>query len=331
MTTFRLAAPWWLLALPLVAWLALRLRQRRAPALRHGGAAQLAPARGGLRTRAAGLLPWLRLGALALLLLALARPQTGSSRHSVTGDGVDLALALDISGSMAALDFQPDNRLEAARRVIEAFIKARPFDRLGLVVFASDAFKQAPLTVDHGVLQRQLEQVRLASELNLQDGTAIGQGLAAAADLLAHSKAKGRAIILLTDGVNNAGDIDPLTAAEAARALGIRVYTIGAGKPGRVPFPVPGFFGNDVQYIESELDEQLLSDVAQRTGGRYFRAQDADSLARIYGEIDRLEKSRYQVTQVDRYTERFGWALLPGLSLLGLSWVLGAGWLRSLP
>ena len=331
MSTFRLAAPWWLVALPLLAWLALRLRGRPQPALRHGAAAHLAPTRRGLRARLAGLIPWLRLAALALLLLALARPQTGSSRRSVTGDGVDIALALDISGSMAALDFQPDNRLEAARGVIQAFIEARPFDRLGLVVFASDAFKQAPLTVDHAVLQRQLEQVRLASELNLQDGTAIGQGLAAAADLLTRSQAKGRAIILLTDGVNNAGDIDPLTAAEAAQALGIRVYTIGAGKPGRVPFPVPGFFGNEVQYIESELDEQLLSDVAERTGGRYFRAQDAEGLARIYGEIDRLEKSRYEVTRVDRYTERFNWFLLPGLTLLALAWTFGSGWLRSLP
>ncbi len=331
MTSFRLAAPWWLLALPLLAWLALRLRGRPVAALRHGAAAALAPARRGLRARLAGQLPWLRLAGLLLVLVALTRPQTGASRRSVTGDGVDIALALDISGSMAALDFQPDNRLEAARAVIQAFITARPYDRLGLVVFASDAFKQAPLTVDHAVLQRQLEQVRLASELNLQDGTAIGQGLAAAADLLTRSPAKGRAIILLTDGVNNAGDIDPLTAAEAARALGIRVYTIGAGKPGRVPFPVPGFFGNEVQYIESELDEKLLSDVAERTGGRYFRAQDAEGLARIYGEIDRLETSRYEVTRVDRYTERFGWFLLPGLVLLALSWTLGAGWLRSLP
>lgn len=331
MTGFRLAAPWWLLALPVLAWLALRGRRRLPPALRHGGAAGLAAGGAGWRGRLAAWLPTMRLLGLACLTLALARPQTGSSRYTVEGDGVDIALALDISGSMAALDFEPENRLEAARQVLETFIAARPFDRLGLVVFASDAFKQAPLTVDHQVLGRQLDQVRLASELNLQDGTAIGQGLAAAADLLTGSPAKGRAIILLTDGVNNAGDIDPLTAAEAARALGIRVYTIGAGKPGQVPFPVPGLFGMQRQYIDSELDEDLLRQVAERTGGRYFRAENSEGLREIYAEIDRLEKSDYQLQRLDRYTERFAWLLLPGLALLAAAWVLGAGWLRSLP
>lgn len=331
MSDLRLAAPWWLLALPLLAWLGLRQRHLLPAALRHGGAAGLAAAAGGWRLRLVGWLPTLRLLGLACVAIALARPQTGSSRFSVQGDGVDIALALDISGSMAALDFEPENRLEAARQVILSFVEARPYDRLGLVVFASDAFKQAPLTVDHTVLRRQLEQVRLASDLNLQDGTAIGQGLAAAADLLAESPAEGRAIILLTDGVNNAGDIDPLTAAEAARALGIRVYTIGAGKPGRVPFPVPGFFGMERQYIDSELDEELLQEVANRTGGRYFRAEDTAGLQAVYAEIDRLEKSRYELQRLDRYTEVFPWLLTPGLLLLAGAWFLGAGRLRSLP
>ncbi len=263
------------------------------------------------------LLSLARLLALTLIIVGLARPQLAQAKEVVHGQGVDMIIAQDISGSMASLDFQPQNRLEAAKAVINDFISHRTYDRIGLVVFAQEAFNQSPMTTDHAVLERLLKMVKLAPELNLDDGTAIGHGLANAANMLKDSKAKSRVIILLTDGVNNSGEISPETAADAARALGIKIYTIGMGKPGQVPVPVDSpFGGKEIVYQESDLDEALLQQIAQKTGGQYFRATDTADLQRIYDRIDALEKSQIEITHYSEEIELIGWVLLPALMLM---------------
>jgi len=254
---------------------------------------------------------------MALIIVGLARPQLAQAKEVVHGQGVDMIIAQDISGSMASLDFQPQNRLEAAKAVINDFISRRTFDRIGLVVFAQEAFNQSPMTTDHAVLERLLKQVQLAPDLQLEDGTAIGHGLANAANMLKDSKASSRVIILLTDGANNAGEISPETAADAARALGIKVYTIGMGRPGQVPVPVDSLFGGkEIAYMESELDEALLQQIAQMTGGQYFRATDTADLQRIYDQIDALEKSQIEITHYSEEIELIGFVLLPALMLI---------------
>jgi Ca-activated chloride channel family protein len=216
--------------------------------------------------------------------------------------------------------------------VIGRFVKERPFDRLGLVVFARNAFNQSPPTVDHSVLQRLLDQTRLSTDIGIEDGTAIGMGLANAANMLKDSTAKSRVIILLTDGVNNSGQIDPLTAAEAAKTLGIKVYTIGMGRPGQVPVPVVDAFGRQqVVYQESQLDEDVLRQIAGQTGGLYFRAEDTAGLTQIYDEINSLEKSQVEIVNYTRYQELMGWLLLPAVLLLLLEMGLRRTVFRSLP
>ena len=241
-------------------------------------------------------------------------------------------MALDISGSMASLDFQPKNRLEAAKQVIGDFIGKRPYDKIGLAVFASEAFSQAPLTLDRNALDRSLQQVELATDLGLDDGTAIGLGIANAANMLAQSEAKSRVMILLTDGVHNAGEIDPLTAAEAAKALGIKIYTVGAATPGQVPVPVQDMFGGtQIAYQESEIDEETLRQVADMTGGKYFRAEDSRGLKAIYDSIDKLEKSQVEVQVFNQYQELAGWLLAPALLLLLVAMVLKQTIFRTAP
>lgn len=234
----------------------------------------------------------LRVLAWALLVVALARPQTGQAREILRGQGLDIVLAVDISTSMAALDFEPQNRLEAAKGVIGDFITGREFDRIGLVVFARNAFHQSPLTLDYNVLLRLLDDVRLASELRQAegrrlDGTAIGLGIASSANMLRSSDAPSKVIILLTDGDNNAG-LDPLQAAEAANLLGIRVYTIGMGRPGLVNIPNRE---GEIVTIESDLNEDALQEIAQLADGLYFRAENTAGLQQIYDQIDTLERT----------------------------------------
>jgi Ca-activated chloride channel family protein len=259
----------------------------------------------------------LRLSIIALVIIALARPQTGQAREIISGEGVDIALAVDISGSMGSLDFEPENRLEAAKRVIADFVQERPYDQIGLVVFANSAFSQSPPTVDHNVLLRLLNRVELATDLGIEDGTAIGMGLANAGNMLKDSQAKSKVVILLTDGVNNSGQIDPVTAAEAAESLGIKVYTIGMGRPGEVPVPVTDAFGRkQVVYQQSILDEVTLQEIADATGGRYFRAEDTAGLKQIYDEINALEQSQVEIESYTRYQELAAWLLIPALVIL---------------
>ncbi|MEZ4768849.1 MAG: VWA domain-containing protein [Caldilineales bacterium] len=335
-TNFQFANPWLLGLLLLIGLLAARhLLSRRggSPAtMTHPAASLTRDLPRSWRVALRPLLTAMRLAAIAMLVVALARPQIVQGNETIKGEGVDIALALDISGSMASLDFQPANRLEAAKQVIGSFVEKRAYDKIGLVVFASEAFNQAPLTLDRNALERSLDQVELAPDLGLDDGTAIGLGVANAANMLSQSDAKSKVVILLTDGVNNAGEIDPVTAAEAAKTLGIKIYTVGAAKPGQVPVPVTDLFGQQqVSYQESQLDEETLKQVAEITGGKYFRAQDTQGLKAIYDAIDQLEKSKVEVQVFNQYKELAGWLMIPALLLLLTELVLSQTVFRRIP
>lgn len=236
-----------------------------------------------------------------LLIFALARPQSTSSSQDVTIEGIDIVMAMDISGSMLAEDLKP-NRLEAAKQVAQDFILGRPNDRIGLVVFSGETFTQAPLTTDHKVLKDLFEKVKSGM---IEDGTALGDGLATAASRLRDSQAISKVIILLTDGVNNMGAVDPLSAAEIGKLYGIRIYTIGVGSMGMAPYPVQTPFGLQYQNMEVKIDEDLLKDVARMTDGKYFRATSNSKLKEIYDEIDKMEKSKIDVTEFHKKTEEF--------------------------
>jgi len=242
-----------------------------------------------------------RILAVALLIVALARPQSTSSSKDVSIEGIDIVMAMDISSSMLAEDLKP-NRLEAAKAVAEDFIKGRPNDRIGLVVFAGESFTQVPLTTDHKVLMHMFDEVKSGM---IEDGTALGDGLATAVSRLQDSKAISKVIILLTDGVNNMGSVDPQSAAEIAKLYGIRIYTIGVGTRGMAPYPVQTPFGVQYQNMEVNIDEALLKKVAEMTNGKYFRATSNRKLKEIYDEIDKLEKSKIDVTEFYQTTEEF--------------------------
>lgn len=260
----------------------------------------------------------LRMLALIFLSVALARPQSSSSRHDVNVEGIDIMLANDISGSMLAEDFKP-NRLEAAKKVALDFINGRPNDRIGLVVFSGESFTQCPLTTDHVVLTSLLPKIESGM---IEDGTAIGDGLATAVARLKGSKAISRVIILLTDGINNMGSIDPISAAEIAKMYKIRVYTIGVGTLGMAPYPFKTPFGTQYQNIEVKIDEPLLQQIASMTGGKYFRATNNKKLESIYKEIDTLEKSRIEVMEFRKKYEEYLPLVLIAFGLLFLEILL---------
>nr|NQU94045.1 VWA domain-containing protein [Bacteroidota bacterium] len=253
-----------------------------------------------------------------LLIVALARPQSTSSSQDVTIEGIDIVLAMDISGSMLAEDLKP-NRLEAAKQVAEEFIAGRPNDRAGLVIFSGETFTQVPLTTDHDILKNMFKEVKSGM---IEDGTALGDGLATAASRLRDSKAISKVIILLTDGVNNMGSLDPLSAAEIAKLYGIRIYTIGVGSLGTAPYPVQTPFGIRYQDMEVKIDEDLLKEVAQMTDGKYFRATSNRKLKEIYVEIDKLEKSKIDVTEFHKKSEEFEILALIALILFTLEILL---------
>jgi Ca-activated chloride channel family protein len=269
----------------------------------------------------------LRMIALACFIVALARPQAVSSRENVSTEGIDIVLLLDISGSMLAEDFNP-NRIGAAKQVAEEFIDGRTNDRIGLVIFAAESFTQCPLTTDYAVLESLLKEVKNGM---ITDGTAIGLAIANGVNRLKDSDAKSKVMILLTDGVNNRGEIDPITAAKVAATYGVRVYTVGVGAMGPAPYPVETPFGIQRQLIPAEIDEKTLTAVAEITGGKYFRATDNRTLRAIYHEIDQLEKTKIEVSAYRRYSELFyGW-LAGGLIVLLLEIGLGATVLRKIP
>jgi Ca-activated chloride channel family protein len=325
----RWDSPWFLLTLLVLPFL---LRRVRRPAVRAAAVLWVrvsdgwARSRSGFLVRAVALLPWL---ALALALVALARPQQGLRQSETETRGVDIVLALDISPSMRAEDFRPKNRLFVAKETAREFIRQRDHDRIGLVAFAATAFTQCPLTLDHAVLIELLDAIDFGMA---EDGTAIGMGLATAVARLKESRTPSKVVVLLSDGENNRGAIDPLTGAELARTLGIKVYTVLVGRGGVVPVPVDDpVFGRSIQMVRMDVDETTLREIASRTGGRYYRAQDPEALARIYSEIDRLERAPIRSIEFREYAD-LGPLLLAAAALLMLVHALsGATWAFRLP
>lgn len=269
----------------------------------------------------------LRLLAVAMIIIAAARPQTSSSWRSETTEGIDIMMAVDISGTMLAEDLRP-NRMEAAKTVASEFIVSRPNDNIGLVVFAAESFTLCPLTIDHNVLLNLFSGVKYDM---VPDGTAIGLGLANAVNRVKEGKAKSKVVILLTDGSNNQGDIAPITAAEIAKTFGIRVYAIGVGSHGLVNIPVPTPFGMQYQKMQSEFDEETLKQIADKTGGKYFRATNNAKLRAIYQEIDQLEKTKINVKEFNNKTELFYIFGILAFLFLFVEILLKNTWLRTSP
>ncbi|MBP3482568.1 MAG: VWA domain-containing protein [Alistipes sp.] len=270
----------------------------------------------------------LRCIAVALIIIALARPQSAEHNSRTDAEGIDIVMAVDVSTSMLARDFKPD-RITAAKEVAASFIADRPTDRIGLVVFAGESLTQSPLTTDQGTLQTLLSRIRSGI---IEDGTAIGNGLATSINRLRESDARSKVIILLTDGVNNRGQISPLTAAQIAKDYGIRVYTIGVGKRGKAPYPAVDMFGNQTFIeVEVEIDEKILQTIADETGGKYFRATDKQKLKEIYDEIDTLEKSKVEVTQFTVLHEEYLVFVLWALAALALEFLMKTLILKRIP
>ena len=310
---------WGLLVIPAtIVWYVFRHKKQEA-SVRFSDTSGFGELPKSWKVVARHLLFALKMAALALLLVALARPQSSSTNKTSNIEGIDIIIAQDISGSMLAKDFKPD-RLEASKKVAADFVEGRPSDRMGLVVFAGESFTQVPLTTDHGVMLNMLGELKSGM---IDDGTAIGDGLATAINRLKDSKAISKVIILLTDGMNNSGSVDPYTAAEMAKIFGIRVYTIGVGSYGTAPYPVQTVFGG-VQYrqVKVEIDEKLLKTIANSSGGKYYRASSNQKLEEIYEEIDKLERSKIEVTEFRRLTEEFYPFAFWALVLLLLEFVL---------
>jgi len=329
--------PWWLLLLLLLPLLVLYLRfwaRKRKMPLRFPTLEVLRMTGGGAAVRWRHFLTGLRWAAIFLIIIALARPQKLSQERETHTEGIDIMLALDISTSMLAEDFKPKNRIEAAKLVASEFISGRSSDQIGLVVFAGQSFTQCPLTLDYDLLKQLLDKVNveLVTGGSIEDGTAIGMAIANGVNRLRSSKAKSRVLILLTDGQNNRGEIDPLTAASAAQALGIRIYTIGVGTEGYAPYPVRDPWGGiSYQQVPVKIDEELLRKIADQTGGKYFRATDEQALRKVYQEIDKLEKSKIRVRQYRQRAELYSSYLGLGLLLFLVEIFLSTTRLRTLP
>lgn len=316
-----------LVAVPLLVIWYIRRQGGLTSHLRYSTLLPFARLKPALRERLRHLPFVLRMIALSVLIIALARPQTASQGENVYTEGIDIVLLLDLSGSMLAEDFQP-NRIEAAREVAQTFIDNRKNDRIGLVVFAGQAFTQCPMTTDYRVLKNLLRQVKQGV---VEDGTAIGMAIAQGVNRLKESASKSKVMILLTDGVNNRGEIDPLTAAQIAQTFAIRIYTVGVGTQGEAPYPVMTPFGKRYQNVPVDVDEKSLQQIALMTNGQYFRATNNRTLRQIYADIDQMEKTRIEVKSYRSYTELFyGWVVI-GLTGLLMEFILGGTLLRKLP
>ena len=323
MSDLSFESPWLLfllLAVPLLAAIPHLWRRRLgSPAMRYADTSLVSTSGWSVRLRLMPLASALRFIALALIVIAAARPQIADAREVIRGEGVDIAIAVDISGSMGQTDFAP-HRLGAAKQIIAEFIEEREYDRIGLVVFSQEAFIQSPPTLDHDVLLRLLSDVHLADQLGIEDGTAIGSGLATAANMLKDSRSESRLVTLLTDGVNNSGQLDPITVATAAQALDIKLYTIGVGT---------ALSGGTAE--ESPLDEETLQEIADITDAKYYRATDTEGLRDIYSEINALEKTEVEVLIFTRYREVLTWFLVPALLLILLEVLLSRTVFRRIP
>jgi Ca-activated chloride channel family protein len=322
-----------LLLLPVLAWLEGKRGKRSA--FLYSSVQLVKPISGLSRSRAGRILLLLRWLSLALFIIAFAQPRLIKSESTSRSSGIDIVVAIDLSGSMASEDFELNHkrvdRLTIAKDVLQKFIDKRPADRIGLVAFAGRAYIASPLTLDHDFLQQNLERLRLGM---IEDHTAIGSALTSALNRLRDQRAKSKIIILMTDGQNNAGKVPPLTAAEVAQTLKVKVYTIGVGKRGTAPYPagVNPFTGQKMyQQVPVDIDEDTLTKIADRTGGKYFRADNSENLKKIYAEIDRLEKTDFEMKKFREYNELFGWVILAGLFILLLEIILSQTVWRKLP
>lgn len=329
--SYELMHPWFLilwLLIPFLWWWKNKSTRREEIVLEIPHINNIPPSKS-IKSLLAKYLPILRYLALAALIFALARPRQILKEEEIKAEGIDIMLVMDLSSSMLARDFEPD-RLTVSKQTAIDFIDKRPYDRVGLVVFAGESFTQSPLTTDHRIVKDFLSSLESGI---LEDGTAIGMGLASAVNRLKDSDTESKVVILLTDGVNNAGYIKPMTAAEIAKEINVKVYTIGVGSMGRAISPVSR--RADGRYIfdlaRVEIDEELLTKLSELTGGQYFRATDEESLQNIYNEIDKLEKTEMEVNVFKRYSEEYRLFLYIGLCLLLIEWMLGNTWLRSLP
>ncbi len=329
---FRFEDPYlllFLLLIPLLIFLKLRRRKKRDDHIHFSNLELLREAGGSLRSFLSEHLYVLKILGIVLIITALARPQIGTSYKETKTKGIDIVLTLDTSTSMLAEDFKPKNRIKVAKNLASKFIEGRVNDRIGLVVFASKSYRKCPLTIDYGILQKLLGTVETGQ---IEDGTAIGMALANAVNILKNTKAKSKVVILLTDGRNNAGKIDPLTASETASAVGVKVYTIGVGKRGTAPYPVNHpVFGKTYQKIRVDIDEKTLKKIAKNTDGKYYRATDKQSLKRIFNKIDKLEKTEIKSKVYTNYTEIFPRFAIPGLVFFVLYILLNTFVLRRIP
>ncbi|MSS72634.1 MAG: VWA domain-containing protein [Candidatus Latescibacteria bacterium] len=318
-----------LLVIPALVIFYVRKETRKKGSLRFPDVSALKQVRPSAWLKWRHILIVLRCAGLCLLILALARPQFGKRSREVLTQGIDIILAIDVSTSMEAKDLDSrKNRLEVCKEAAAQFIKGRSNDRIGMVIFSGESFTQCPLTLDYGVLLTLLDQVRTGM---VADGTAIGLGLATAVNRLRGTPAKSKIVVLLTDGVNNKGEIDPITAAKAAAAVGVKVYTIGAGSAGTIMQRVDGLFGPRYVPVQVEIDEKVLQEIARITGGRYYRATDSRKMEDVYSEISRLEKTDIRTKEYEEYSELFGYFLGPSLMLVALEVALANTRLRRIP
>ncbi|WP_294081512.1 vWA domain-containing protein [Proteiniphilum sp. UBA5384] len=315
-----------LLIIPLIVWYVLRLSKTQA-SFKLASTGAFKSMKPDFRVYMRHLPFVLRIIAIVLIIIVIARPQSVNSWEETETQGIDIVMALDVSGSMLAQDLQPD-RLQAAKKVASEFIADRPNDNIGLVIFAGESFTQCPLTTDHKVLLNLLNDIEFGM---IEDGTAIGLGLATSVNRLKDSQSESRVVILLTDGTNNSGQIAPLTAADLARSYGIRVYTVGVGTKGMAPTPVNTPYGIRMQNMPVDIDEKTLTEIAAMTGGQYFRAQDTEGLRRVYEEIDEMEKYLISVQNVTRRKELFLPFALAAMGLILMELLLRRTWLRNLP
>ena len=327
--TLQFANPWgflWLLLVPVGFWM---IKKFRVATMLYTVTKRFEKTPVSFRVKLWRLLPYLWALVIVLFSFAAARPRAGQDVEKVFTEGIDIVIASDISSSMLAVDFKPKNRIEASKAEAENFIKGRENDRIGLVIFASKAFPQCPLTIDHEIVLSLLRQIKVGM---IEDGTAIGDAIITAANRLRRSKAKSKVIILLTDGRNNTGQVEPSTAAQAAAALGIKIYTIGMGKLGKALYPVQDHFGR-TRYVpmDVEIDEPTLQAIAQITGGKYFRATDTEKLRKIYREINQMEKTKIETRRFKRYKELFQIPLFLGFLIMALTIFLQYVVIRQIP
>ncbi len=310
-------------------WFQLKYRRARSATIKYSDIKIVKRAARTHRQQFRFILTVLRVAALVLFIVAFARPRSGTEYQEVTSEGIDIMMCLDVSSSMQAEDFKPNNRLYVCKEEIKKFVKRRVNDRIGLVIFARYSYTQCPMTTDYGVLLNFIDQVDFGV---VEDGTAIGMGLANSVNRLRESPAKSKIIVLLTDGDNNAGEIDPITASNLAAAFDIKVYTIGAGKPGNAMFPYQDpIFGKRYVYQPTKIDEETLKAIAEKTGGKFYRARSGKELEEIYGEIDKLEKTEIEVASHIQYKELFYYFTYVGLALLVFEIVLANSYFRKLP